>query len=282
MTGSSLPIRRAALQYWLGSTRAQAGMGPVAASHATGEWNLYRPSGYAVWRDGRWTLRWDASPLGYLSTAAHGHQDALHLSLWLDGVAIVVDPGTGCYFVDPDLRTWLASALAHNGPAPVRPDCLPRRRGPFLWAGPHPRPVLEGLGRTRCRATLVCPPGVVDRTIEPAPTGSGWAVVDRGTGLPDGFTVRWQFAPGARLDPVGDRVFRISRAGACLEMRVGAGWQEVRLAAKAPAAGEGDRVGMTAPTFRRTAWGPSLTLGAGAGLAETAPCSTIFSLTEPR
>ena len=117
------------------------------------------PSGYAVWRDRRWTLRWDVSPLGYLSTAAHGHQDALHLSLWLDGVAIVVDPGTGCYFVDPDLRTWLASALAHNGPAPVRPECLPRRRGPFLWEGPHPRPVLEGLGR----ATMPGHPGMPAR-----------------------------------------------------------------------------------------------------------------------
>ena len=129
-----------------------------------------------MWRDRRWTLRWDVSPLGYLSTAAHGHLDALHLSLWLDGVAMVVDPGTGCYFVDPDLRAWLASASAHNGPDPVRPDCLPRRRGPFLWAPPHPRPLLEGLGERAAGRPWHARPGVLERTVEPAPAGSGWVV----------------------------------------------------------------------------------------------------------
>jgi len=28
-----------------------------------------------------WILRWDLSPLGYLSTAAHGHANALHFHL---------------------------------------------------------------------------------------------------------------------------------------------------------------------------------------------------------
>lgn len=276
------PERSAPLQYWLGPSRAQAGLGPVTMSHSTGEWNLYRASGYAVWRDRRWTLRWDVSSLGYLSTAAHGHLDALHLSLWLDGVALVVDPGTGCYFVDPDLRAWLASASAHNGPAPVRRDCLPRRRGPFLWAAPHPRPTVEALGRTRCRATLACSPGVLERTVAPDPDGAGWSVLDRSTGLSDGFTVHWQFAPGTRLDQVTERVFRLSRADACLQIRVGAGWQAVHPVAEPPAADDGDRIGITAPSFRRTAWAPALTLAAGADLAGPAPCSTIFSLPEHR
>ena len=33
--------------------------------------------------------------LGYLSTAAHGHLDALHLSIWYRGIAFVIDPSTG-------------------------------------------------------------------------------------------------------------------------------------------------------------------------------------------
>jgi hypothetical protein len=275
------PARSATLQFWLGAAPVHAGVESIALTHSTGEWRLYHASGYAVWRDRRWTLRWDASPLGYLSTAAHGHLDALHLSLWVDGVAMVVDPGTGCYFADPDLRAWLASASAHNGPDPVRADCRPRRRGPFLWAPHHPRPALEGLGRTCCRATLACVPGVLERTVEPAPAGAGWVVQDRSTGLPDGFTVRWQFAPGAVLHQVAEREFKLSRAGASLEIHVGAGWHEARPEPHPRPSTEEGRAGTTAPTFRHTAWAPSLTLAAGGGV-ESALCSTSFSLQEPR
>ena len=41
--------------------------------------------------------------------AAHGHLDVLHVSLWLRGVAMVIDPGTGAYHADKQLRNWLAS-----------------------------------------------------------------------------------------------------------------------------------------------------------------------------
>jgi hypothetical protein len=81
---------------------------------------------------------------------------------------------------------------------------------------------------------------------------------------------------------VTERVFRLSRAEACLQIRVGAGWQAVHPVAEPLAADDGDRIGITAPSFRRTAWAPTLTLAAGADLAGPAPCSTIFSLPEHR
>src|SRR4029079_15289383 len=121
------------VKYWLGGVPHRAPP-PTGVSRYIGPWRLYPHSGIAICDASPWWIRWDVSPLGYLSTAAHGHADALHLSLWLNGIAMIIDPGTGCYFVDPELRTWLASPSAHNGPNPVRSDWWPQRRGPFLWA----------------------------------------------------------------------------------------------------------------------------------------------------
>jgi hypothetical protein len=79
-------------------------MGASAAS-----WHRYPESGMVIWQEGDWFLRWDLSPLGYLSTASHGHCDALHLSLWYRGQAVIIDPGTGAYYTDKRLRDYLAS-----------------------------------------------------------------------------------------------------------------------------------------------------------------------------
>ena len=105
-------------------------------------WRLLPDSGYAVYASQDWTLRWDLSPLGYLSTAAHGHLDALHLSIWYRGVAFVIDPGTGAYYADAAVRARLASWEAHNGPHPGGAS-FPKRLGTFLWGEPHATPLVK-------------------------------------------------------------------------------------------------------------------------------------------
>lgn len=74
--------------------------------------------GLSVWhgrlkdRDARLTL--DHGPLGYLSIAAHGHADALALTLNLDGVPVLFDPGTFVYGSGGAWRSWFRSTPAHN------------------------------------------------------------------------------------------------------------------------------------------------------------------------
>jgi len=67
-----------------------------------------RPNG----RDAR--LTFDHGPLGYLSIAAHGHADALALTLSLDGEPVLVDPGTWLYGSGGEWRRWFRSTPAHN------------------------------------------------------------------------------------------------------------------------------------------------------------------------
>jgi hypothetical protein len=87
---------------------------------------LYRPQGLktfthgglSIWRgtiDGRHIeLMFDHGPLGYLSIAAHGHADALSLTLFIDGEPVLVDPGTWLYGSGGVWRDWFRSTPAHN------------------------------------------------------------------------------------------------------------------------------------------------------------------------
>jgi hypothetical protein len=74
----------------------------------------------------------DCGPLGYLSTAAHGHADCLSFTAWHRGRWVLVDPGTYCYQADRSLRDHFRSTRAHNT---VRVDGRDQSEmlGPFLW-----------------------------------------------------------------------------------------------------------------------------------------------------
>src|SRR5262249_52887256 len=128
------PRRSSAIAYWIGDPPKE--QPNPAVQDGPKPWRIYPHTGYAVARAGEWDLRWDLSPLGYLSTAGHGHCDALHLSIWWGDQAVLIDPGTGAYHADRPLRDYLASWQAHNGPHAVGTN-FPERRGAFLWSAHH-------------------------------------------------------------------------------------------------------------------------------------------------
>ncbi len=74
----------------------------------------------------------DAGPLGYLGIAAHGHADALALTLSVAGKPILIDPGTYAYHTQPRWRAYFRGTSAHNT---VRVDGLDQsvQGGNFMW-----------------------------------------------------------------------------------------------------------------------------------------------------
>ncbi|MDB5749030.1 MAG: hypothetical protein JWP72_3878, partial [Massilia sp.] len=56
----------------------------------------------------------DCGPLGYLGTAAHGHADALALTLSVAGEEVLVDPGTYSYGQEQKWRDYFRGTSAHN------------------------------------------------------------------------------------------------------------------------------------------------------------------------
>ncbi|GAB7007655.1 alginate lyase family protein [Nocardioides sp. AN3] len=77
--------------------------------------------------------RCDGGPLGFLSIAAHGHADALAVEVRLDGVEILVDPGTYCYHGEPEWRSYFRSTRAHNT-LELDQTSQACEGGPFLWS----------------------------------------------------------------------------------------------------------------------------------------------------
>jgi hypothetical protein len=61
-----------------------------------------------------YVLTFDHGPLGYLAIAAHGHADALAITLDVDGEAVFVDPGTYLYHSGGAWRDWFRGSPAHN------------------------------------------------------------------------------------------------------------------------------------------------------------------------
>jgi hypothetical protein len=74
----------------------------------------------------------DAGPLGYRSIAAHGHADALSLTLSAGGREFLIDPGTYAYHTQEHWRSYFRGTAAHNT---VRIDGLDQSvpGGNFMW-----------------------------------------------------------------------------------------------------------------------------------------------------
>jgi hypothetical protein len=198
----------AALRYWFVAPTSgelietsSPDAGPPGESRSNEPvWWIASESGMAVCERAGWKLRLDASPLGYGSIAAHGHCDALHLSIWDGPIALVIDPGTGGYFGAQKLRAELASWDAHNGPVPSEEGSYltPVRMGPFLYAKHHARP------------TLACREGQLIAGFQ----HEGFAfqrevsVTDRELLVTDSeaqkrpFVTWWKFAPGCEIEQV--------------------------------------------------------------------------------
>lgn len=77
----------------------------------------------------------DAGPLGYLSIAAHGHADALAMTLSVAGIELLIDPGTYAYHTQQAWRDFFKGTSAHNT---VRVDGQDQSSslGNFMW-GAH-------------------------------------------------------------------------------------------------------------------------------------------------
>lgn len=75
----------------------------------------------------------DAGPLGYLSIAAHGHADALSLTLSAGGRELLIDPGTYAYHTQKRWRDYFRGTSAHNT---IRIDGLDQSviAGNFMWS----------------------------------------------------------------------------------------------------------------------------------------------------
>lgn len=212
--------------------------------------------GLSVWHGElagrRARLTFDHGPLGYLSIAAHGHADALSLTLSLDGEPVLVDPGTYLYGSGGAWRRWFRSTPAHNT-LNLEGESQSLMSGPFNWSEKATARLAESTAAPlRLRASH---DGyrrrfgrMVEREVALEP--GHVAVTDRLPGGPPLVAeLVYQLAPGLTAIREG-RAVTVSRASAPLlrldfptdaitmatgEERVDGGWVSPRFGEKVPA-----------------------------------------------
>jgi hypothetical protein len=111
-------------------------LGALSKSAASSELprELFRDGGLACIHTDNGTIRLlvDFGALGYTSTAAHGHADALSIWLSIGDEYFLIDAGTYAYHSYPAWRNYFRSTAAHNT---ARVDGCDQSQiaGRFLW-----------------------------------------------------------------------------------------------------------------------------------------------------
>ena len=78
--------------------------------------HAYPDFGLFVYSSERLYLAIRCGPIGLRGLGAHAHNDPLAIELWIDGRALIIDPGTYIYTPLPQRRNDFRSVLAHFSP----------------------------------------------------------------------------------------------------------------------------------------------------------------------
>lgn len=118
-------------EWLLGASGRQAFDG-LAANRVNPTSRAFPDAGIYLLHNGDVSVTFDCGELGFGSIAAHGHADALSVTLRVGGEDVLVDPGTYDYFTHPEWRDYFRSTRAHNT---VEVDGCDQSEmlGKFLW-----------------------------------------------------------------------------------------------------------------------------------------------------
>jgi len=228
--GSRLDLAGNALAAWLGEPGLSPGAqalarlltgraAPAARVAADGE-HRFDSGGYTIWRAGPAFATFDHGPLGLGSLAAHGHADALSITLRLGDDDLVIDPGTLAYHEDEAARTRTRATPSHST-VHFGGRSQSEMLGPFLW-GRRARVEREGEGWTchwwsgeRHTRRVRFAPGEItieDRVVGPAPE-IVFALAPEAEVTAEGVTARVGVGgSGLRIEAVGIDAWRVEPA----------------------------------------------------------------------
>ena len=97
------------LSKWIG--RAQLDDPGIALDDNVTAWTQF---GLYVWKVGRMHVTFRCGHVGQCGNGGHAHCDQLSITLAVDGVSIIDDPGTGVYTPNPELRNRFRGSQMHS------------------------------------------------------------------------------------------------------------------------------------------------------------------------
>lgn len=174
--------------------------------------DLYAPDGgLVVLRRGGRRVTMDVGRLGYLALAAHGHADALSVTVTVDGTEVIGDPGTGSYYAEPAWRQAFRGTAMHPT-ATVDDLDQSVSGGAFLWTR-HATTTVRAVHLDRALVEaehdgyLRLPEPVAHRRYLLLPSAEDVVVVDLFAGAGEHrFQVGWPLHPDVMAEAEGGRI----------------------------------------------------------------------------
>lgn len=122
--------------FWLLGSEGFKDFQKIDTTSRASESQAFQEGGYYILKSGRKDeeklLLFDCGPLGYPSTGAHGHADALAIWLSIGGRPLLIDPGTYGYLSHPKWRNYFRGTSAHNTVV-INHSNQSEIGGPYIW-----------------------------------------------------------------------------------------------------------------------------------------------------
>jgi hypothetical protein len=119
--------------FWIFGEEAVGHVASRAGTRQVGS-TAFRSAGVYVMRTSQDQIFIDAGPVGMRGRGGHGHNDCLSFDAFLNGAALVVDPGTYVYTGSYDLRNLFRSTKYHNTPVIDRQEQNRFLGRNYLWS----------------------------------------------------------------------------------------------------------------------------------------------------
>jgi len=100
--------------FWLLGLEGMETFNNLVGVRSSIESTIFKDGGYCIFRDRHSVLTVDCGPLGHGAHAAHGHADAISITLSVQGRPLLIDPGMPYYGENPALRNHFRGTAAHN------------------------------------------------------------------------------------------------------------------------------------------------------------------------
>lgn len=184
----------------------------------------FRDSGYYVLQNDRDHVFIDCAPVGLAGRGGHGHNDCLSLEVTLDGVHLMVDPGSYVYTASYLERNRFRSTARHNTPM-VDEEEINRFPGPRgIWSlGNDAQPTLHhwrlGVDEETFRGShggyhRLAPPVDVAREIRLRHSQHRLEIIDEFTGLNGRLVeIPLHLAPAVQVEQVADAELQLTADG---------------------------------------------------------------------
>ena len=203
--------------WWFGSGASAPPERPAPASSAFADAGVY------VMRGKDDYVFVDVGPVGMGGRGGHGHNDCLSFTVSLNGISLIVDPGSYTYTADFEARNRFRSTAAHNTPG-IDGTEINRFNPKQLWRlSDDAEPEIRHWSTSADVDLLVASHSGYHRLPSPVTPVRGF-MLERATHrliVADGFEgdgdhdirIPYTFAPNSLLEETGSGIWRIARNG---------------------------------------------------------------------